>query len=65
MTKTLKEVVKKHLDHDGIDSENLGTCEVCGRKANTRPWGPNGEHICPSCFLNEDDNPSRTEGESS
>ena len=26
-----------------------GKCEICGKKAELRPYGPKGENICVSC----------------
>lgn len=30
-------------------------CELCEQEADTRPYGPNGEHICLSCAMADPD----------
>lgn len=32
-----------------IAEEPDGTCELCGKVEETRPYGPNGERICWDC----------------
>jgi hypothetical protein len=32
-----------------IVAEPPGKCEQCGKIAETRPYGPNGENICYEC----------------
>jgi hypothetical protein len=32
-----------------IAPEPDGKCELCGKIAETRPYGPNGERICFKC----------------
>lgn len=28
-------------------------CELCGKRAETRPYGPNGEDVCFPCGMND------------
>jgi hypothetical protein len=32
-----------------IEAEPPDTCELCGAYDELRPYGPNGERICPTC----------------
>jgi hypothetical protein len=32
-----------------FEAEPPGTCELCGAYDELRPYGPNGERICPTC----------------
>jgi hypothetical protein len=32
-----------------IEPEPEGNCELCGKKAELRPYGANGENICYEC----------------
>ena len=32
-----------------IQNEQEGKCELCGKIAELRPYGPNGERICIEC----------------
>ena len=32
-----------------IEVEEKQTCELCGKFAECRPYGPNGEEICYEC----------------
>lgn len=32
-----------------VRREEPGKCELCGRIAETRPYGPNNEEICTRC----------------
>jgi len=34
-----------------ISAEKARTCELCGRHAETRPYGPGGKEICADCGL--------------
>jgi hypothetical protein len=31
-----------------------GKCELCGALAETRPYGPNGEHACFDCGMKDE-----------
>jgi hypothetical protein len=31
------------------------TCESCGKKAELRPYGPNGESICFACGMKDEE----------
>ena len=32
-----------------IEAEQPKLCELCGKVAQTRPYGPNGERVCFPC----------------
>jgi hypothetical protein len=32
----------------------FGTCELCGTRAETRPYGPSGENICFACGMKDE-----------
>ena len=32
-----------------LEAEPDGACELCGRTAETRPYGPDGKEICFDC----------------
>ena len=34
-----------------IEREPDSTCELCGTKAETRPYGPNGKRVCYQCGM--------------
>ena len=36
-----------------IEEEKEGKCELCGKKAELRPYGPNGERICFECGMKD------------
>jgi len=36
-----------------IDAEPDDTCELCGKTAECRPYGPNGERICYECGMKD------------
>lgn len=36
-----------------IEPEPDGTCELCGKVAETRPYGPAGERICYECGMKD------------
>jgi hypothetical protein len=36
-----------------IEAEAAGTCELCGKIAETRPYGPNGEEVCFECGMKD------------
>src|SRR5687768_16385312 len=37
-----------------ISPERPADCEVCGTRAELRPYGPNGEHICFDCGMKDE-----------
>ena len=37
-----------------IEPEPNGTCELCGKVAELRPYGPNGENICYTCGMKDE-----------
>jgi hypothetical protein len=36
-----------------IAAEEDRRCELCGKVAETRPYGPNGERICYACGMKD------------
>jgi len=36
-----------------IAAEDDDVCELCGKVAETRPYGPNGERICYECGMKD------------
>lgn len=40
---------KRVEDVATIEHEPDGTCELCGKTAETRPYGPGGKRICYEC----------------
>lgn len=32
-----------------------GVCELCGKKADTRPYGPHGERVCFECGMKNEE----------
>lgn len=47
-----------HKDENGviwIIEEPPGRCELCGVIAETRPYGLNGEQICHSCGMKDEE----------
>ena len=34
-----------------IEAEEDRRCELCGKEAETRPYGPNGERVCYECGM--------------
>jgi hypothetical protein len=47
-------------DEDGnrfviIQSQPDGICELCGKKDELRPYGPNGENICSECGMKDEE----------
>ena len=38
-----------------IEEEPEGICEICGKKAELRPYGANGERICFECRMKEEE----------
>lgn len=36
-----------------IEKEPKGKCELCGKIAELRPYGPNGENICVECGMKD------------
>ncbi|MGE0444536.1 MAG: hypothetical protein AB7P99_04855 [Vicinamibacterales bacterium] len=37
-----------------IEREPDDVCEICGRVAELRPYGPNGERVCFSCGMKDE-----------
>ena len=37
-----------------LEPEDADTCELCGKEAELRPYGPNGERICHSCGMKDE-----------
>jgi hypothetical protein len=34
--------------------ESYGTCQLCGKKAELRPYGPNREWVCFECGMKDE-----------
>lgn len=46
-----------HKAEDGtvwIVAEPPGRCELCGEVEETRPYGPNGEQVCFTCGMKDE-----------
>jgi hypothetical protein len=41
----------KLSEKDLIIKEKESICELCGKKAETRPYGPKGERVCFECGM--------------
>ena len=37
-----------------IENEPIESCELCGEKAELRPYGPKGERICFKCGMKDE-----------
>ena len=37
----------------GPPEDNVARCELCGKTAELRPYGPNGESVCFSCGMKD------------
>lgn len=37
-----------------IEAEGDGICEMCGKKDELRPYGPNNENICYDCAMKDE-----------
>lgn len=37
-----------------IQEQPPGRCELCGKVAETRPYGPNGEEVCFPCGMKDE-----------
>lgn len=37
-----------------IEREHSQVCEKCGKSAETRPYGPNGEEVCFPCAMQDE-----------
>lgn len=35
--------------------DNMGDCALCGDHAELRPYGPNGESICATCGMKDEE----------
>lgn len=38
-----------------IATESPRRCQLCGVTAETRPYGPEGEHVCFECGMKDED----------
>lgn len=38
-----------------ISGNQNGVCELCGKSAELRPYGPNGESICFECGMKDEE----------
>jgi len=41
----------EHKSVSVIDAAKHSKCELCGKQAELRPYGPNGEFICFDCGM--------------
>jgi len=42
-----------------IAEEDVQMCQLCGAIEETRPYGPNGEEICFSCGMKDEEQTSK------
>lgn len=42
-----------------IEAEKEDICELCGKKAELRPYGPHGERICFECGMKDKETTER------
>lgn len=45
-----------------IEPEPPGQCDLCGKIAELRPYGPNGECICYECGMKDEETADRMMG---
>ena len=38
-----------------IEQEEPSKCELCGEEKELRPYGPNGENVCFSCAMKNEE----------
>ena len=38
-----------------IGQQPTGKCDLCGAEEETRPYGPNGENVCFSCGMKDEE----------
>lgn len=58
-----RDVVREMLEDMGVDSSTIivlegqpdGTCELCGKTAELRPYGPRGENVCFKCGMKDEE----------
>lgn len=51
-----------HKRKDGIfviQAEPARTCQMCGKKAECRPYGPNGQVVCFGCAMKDPEEAKR------
>ena len=36
------------------EEEPPGVCELCGKAAEVRPYGPKGEQVCSECMMKDE-----------
>lgn len=59
----LQALVSEHFDNVVVTGARApSTCELCGTKAETRPYGPNGENVCFPCGMKDEDAAKRAFG---
>lgn len=46
-----------------IEPESAKTCELCGKVAETRPYGPGGCRVCFACGMKDEDGARRRFGQ--
>lgn len=42
------------LEHGIIEAERPQQCDLCGKIAELRPYGPNGECVCFACGMKDE-----------
>jgi len=42
-----------------IENTGKSVCEMCGKVAELRPYGPNGENICFPCGMKDEETTAR------
>ena len=45
-----------------VEEEPESTCEYCGKKAETRPYGRNGARICYECGMKNEEETNKNMG---
>lgn len=45
-------IIHRGIPH--IEVEEPGPCELCGKVAETRPYGPDGKEVCFQCGMKDE-----------
>lgn len=49
-------ILSEAIDKDRvIQAQPIGRCQFCNAVEETRPYGPNGEEVCFSCGMKDED----------
>lgn len=46
--------MSKHIHITTIDNSKHAKCDLCGKEAELRPYGPNGENVCFTCGMKDE-----------